>query len=128
MATHEIAKTRNGADDSAFRRPPDTALKRLVHQTIGCCLQVHRELGPGLTKAIYVRALCIELATAGSHSNIKNEYRFFYRGRLLCEQRVDVLVDSRLVLEIKSVERSMRFIMLRNSATYASLVCASVCS
>ena len=85
--------------------PLDAALEVLVHQTIGCCQQVHCELGPGLLEAIYVRAVCIELATAGLSFERQKRVPVFYRGRLLCEQVLDVLVESRLVLEIKSVER-----------------------
>ena len=36
-----------------------------IHRTIGCCIVVHRELGPGLIEVAYHRAVCIELAGAG---------------------------------------------------------------
>ena len=41
--------------------PLSDELEALVHKTIGCCIAVHRSLGPGLLEGIYARAVCIEL-------------------------------------------------------------------
>jgi GxxExxY protein len=40
-------------------------VEQLMHDTIGCCINVHRGLGPGLFERIYSRALCLELEAAG---------------------------------------------------------------
>jgi len=40
-------------------------LEELIHRTIGCCIDVHRGLGPGLLERVYARALAIELRMAG---------------------------------------------------------------
>jgi len=85
--------------------PLDPQLEELVHQTIGCCLRVHAELGPGLLERIYVLAICLELTSAGLPFEHQKRVPVFYRGRLLCEQILDVVVDCRLVLEVKSVEQ-----------------------
>jgi GxxExxY protein len=85
--------------------PLDADLEELVHRTIGCCLRVHSELGPGLLERIYVRAICLELPAAGLPFEHRKRVPVFYRGRLLCEQVLDVVVDGRLVLEVKSVEQ-----------------------
>ena len=80
-------------------------LERLVQKTIGCCLAVHRELGPGLNEAVYARACQLELSHAGLQCEREKAVAVRYRGTLLCHQRIDVLVERQLILEIKSVER-----------------------
>ncbi len=79
-------------------------LETLVHDTIGCCIAVHRALGPGLLETIYSRAICLELTAAGIAFERERTYPVMYRGELLCEQRLDFVVGGELVLEIKSVE------------------------
>jgi GxxExxY protein len=84
--------------------PLSEDLETLVHDTIGCCIAVHRELGPGLLEAIYSKAICRELTAAGIHFEREKRYPVMYRGELLCEQCLDFVVADQLVLEIKSVE------------------------
>jgi GxxExxY protein len=83
--------------------PPD--LEHLVQETIGSCIAVHRELGPGLLESIYPRAVAVELQARGISFELERSIPVRYRGQVLCHQRLDVLIDSRLILEIKSVER-----------------------
>ena len=80
-------------------------LEELIHDTIGCCLEVHKELGPGMSEAIYSMALAIELTHRQIQFEKEKPIPVRYRGRLLCHQRVDLLVRSRLIVEVKSVER-----------------------
>lgn len=80
-------------------------LEQLVRDVIGACLAVHRELGPGMSEGVYSKAVCIELTTRGLPFELEKSIPIRYRGQLLCHQRLDLFVDGRLVLEIKSVER-----------------------
>jgi GxxExxY protein len=77
----------------------------LVRRAIGCCLAVHRELGPGLSEAVYSRAVAIELTAAAIHFEVERPFPVRYRGHLLCHQRVDLYLEQQLVLEIKAVEQ-----------------------
>ena len=79
-------------------------LEQLVRDVIGACLAVHRELGPGMSESVYSKAVCIELRTRGLPFELEKSIPIRYRGQLLCHQRLDLFVDGRLVLEIKSVE------------------------
>jgi GxxExxY protein len=79
-------------------------LEQLIHDTIGCCIAVHRALGPGLLEVIYSRAVALELGAAGITFDRERTYPVSYRGQLLCEQRLDFVVGSRIVVEIKSVD------------------------
>ena len=76
----------------------------LATRVIGCCIDVHRALGPGLLEKIYARAVCIELDHAGILYQREREIPVTYRGELLCQQRLDIVVADQIILEIKSVE------------------------
>jgi GxxExxY protein len=76
----------------------------LATRVIGCCIDVHRPLGPGLLEKIYARAVCIELDHAGIRHQREREIPVTYRGELLCQQRLDIVVADQIILEIKSVE------------------------
>lgn len=73
--------------------------------TIGCCMEVHTRLGPGMNEVIYTRAICVELEDRGIAFEREKRLPVHYRGRLLCHQRLDILVAASLVLEVKSVDR-----------------------
>jgi GxxExxY protein len=77
----------------------------IVERTIGCCIAVHRELGPGLLESIYLRAVCLELEACGISFEQEKRIPVHYRGKLLCHQRLDIVVAKQIVLEIKCVER-----------------------
>jgi len=83
----------------------DDELEALIHRVIGCCIMVHRELGPGLLERIYRRAVCIELQSAGIPFEAERSFPVWYRGYLLCDQRVDVVVAGLVLLETKAIER-----------------------
>jgi GxxExxY protein len=90
-----------------LRMPTDLPeeVEALIHKTIGCCIAVHRALGPGLLERIYTRSVCLELAAETIPFETEKRYPVFYRDQLICHQRVDLVVDGRLVLEIKSVNQ-----------------------
>src|SRR3954462_5225812 len=80
-------------------------VERLVHDTIGACIAVHRVLGPGLLEEIYSRALGLELTAAGIPFQREKAYPVVYRGELLCQQYLDFVVADEVVVELKSVEQ-----------------------
>jgi GxxExxY protein len=80
-------------------------LEDLIHRTIGCCIEVHRALGPGLRERIDTRAVCLELSAEGISFDTEKRYQVFYRDHLICEQRVDFVVGGQPVLEIKAVDQ-----------------------
>src|SRR5688572_29560776 len=83
----------------------DDDLESVIHQVIGLCISVHRELGPGLLERIYRRAVCIELNMAGLVYELERTFPVMYRGQFLCDQRVDLIVAGKIVLELKAIER-----------------------
>ena len=79
-------------------------LDRLRGTIIGCAIEVHRRLGPGLLESIYKSSMAIELDLAGLTFQLNREVPVVYRGRPLAGNLVmDVLVEDLIVLELKSV-------------------------
>ena len=76
----------------------------MIHDTIGCCIEVHRTLGPGLLEVIYSRAISLELTAAGLPFEREKAFPVTYRGELLCQQYLDFVVGGAIVLEIKAVD------------------------
>ena len=82
--------------------PEITALNEKI---IGCAIEVHRNLGPGLLESAYERAMCVELEIARIPFACEVPIPVEYKGRMIGEYRLDLLVDDTVVVEIKSVER-----------------------
>jgi len=82
----------------------DEETESLVYRTIGCCIAVHRELGPGLLEAVYQRAVAHELETNRIPFEREKAYPVKYRGRQIYVHRIDLVVDSKVMLELKAVE------------------------
>ena len=80
-------------------------INELTQKIIGCAIEVHRRLGPGLLESIYEKALCIEL----KHNGIKYERQKIinvdYRNQSLGIYKIDILVENKVVVELKSVDR-----------------------
>lgn len=83
--------------------PPD--LDALAERVIGMCLNVHTELGPGMNEGVYVRACRFEFEANGVSYDSERGVPIRYKGRLICTQRIDLLVENQLILEAKSVDR-----------------------
>src|SRR5262245_23008739 len=80
-------------------------IEALITRVIGCCIEVHKALGPGLLEAVYTRAMCIEFDATGLAYEREKTIELFYRGHRLCQYRLDIVVAGLLVLEIKCIER-----------------------
>ena len=78
----------------------------LTEQVIGLAIEVHRGLGPGLLESAYEECLCFELKTAGLDFARQVPLPVTYKSvKLDCGYRMDLVLDKRLVLELKTVER-----------------------
>ena len=75
----------------------------LSEQVIACAFRVHNELGSGFAEQIYSRALCIELSAAGIPHAAEVVLVVHFRDQVIGEFRADVLVDRRMLVEIKAV-------------------------
>ncbi len=85
--------------------PLSIEAERAMHQTIGCALAVHRELGPGFVESIYRKAMWLELDAKGLAYERERPVRVAYRGIDIPGQRVDLIIEGVIVVELKSVAR-----------------------
>ncbi|MCC6354461.1 MAG: GxxExxY protein [Verrucomicrobiae bacterium] len=77
----------------------------LSRRVIGCAIDVHRALGPGLLESAYEQCLAHELCLAQIPFEIQKPVPIAYKGVCLdCGYRIDLLVEGSLILELKSVE------------------------
>lgn len=77
----------------------------LAHRVIGCAIEVHRTLGPGLLESTYEQCLAHELTINEIHFKTQWPLPVMYKGiRIDCGYRVDVLIERDLILELKSIE------------------------
>ena len=79
--------------------------KELTEQIIGATIEVHKILGPGLLKSAYEECLCHELCLRGLKFERHRPLPLEYKGvKLDCGYRLDVVVEGKVVLELKTVE------------------------
>lgn len=78
---------------------------QLSNQVIGCAIEVHREIGPGLLESTYEQCLAHELITNCFDFKIQYPLPVIYKDiRLDCGYLVDLLVENELFIELKSVD------------------------
>jgi GxxExxY protein len=77
----------------------------LTRRIISCAIEVHKRLGPGLLEKLYREAMVIEMECNGLNVEKNVKIPVEYRGRLIGDYFVDILVEDTVILELKSVER-----------------------
>ena len=78
----------------------------LSNQVIGCALEVHRNLGPGLLESTYEQCLAYELKAAGMRFKLQHPLPVEYKNiKLDCGYRIDVFIEDRIIVELKSVDK-----------------------
>ena len=82
-----------------------TELNKITEKIIGCGIEVHRHLGPGLLESAYEAALCVELGLQGIKYERQVAIPLSYKGEQIGDYRIDLVVEDEVVVEIKSVER-----------------------
>jgi len=79
-------------------------INELTEAVIGACIEVHRHIGPGLLESAYHQCLCHELKLRGISFQIEYPLPVNYKGSHLdCGYKADLVVEGRLLLELKSV-------------------------
>jgi GxxExxY protein len=84
---------------------PEGRIVRISAAVIGCAIEVHRFLGPGLLESAYESCLAYELAGRGCRVERQRQMPVVYRGiRIDCGYRLDLVVDEAVIVELKAVE------------------------
>lgn len=77
----------------------------LSERVIAAAIRVHKELGPGFLEIMYEEALAIEFAAADIAFERQKLLPIFYREHLIGEHRLDLVVDRKLILELKAISQ-----------------------
>jgi len=79
--------------------------EELTEQVIGAAIEVHRALGPGLLESAYEECLCHEFHLRGISFERQKPLPVEYKSvKLDCGYRLDLIVENRVILEIKCIE------------------------
>jgi GxxExxY protein len=88
---------------------------------IGCAIEVHRELGPGLLESTYETCLVYELRQKGIHVTHQQALPLVYKDvKLEAGYRIDLLVENKVIIEVKSVD-ALADIHMAQVLTYLKL-------
>ena len=95
MLTTKTTKTTEGGD--------------LTYAVIGCAIEVHRLLGPGLLESAYEQCLAYELSQHQIPFKLQVDMPLNYRDvKLDCGYRLDLIVNEELILELKAVDQILK--------------------
>ena len=94
----------------------------ITYEIRGAIYDVYKELGPGLLESVYEEALCFELEQRGLKVERQVQVPITYKGNVLkTELRLDVLVEGKVIVELKSVEE-MKKVFAKQLLTYLRLM------
>ncbi len=80
-------------------------LNQITEKIIGCAIEVHRALGPGLLESAYEECLDFELRSAGLRTQRQCPVPVVYKEvKLDCGYRMDILVEDCVIIELKTVD------------------------
>ena len=80
-------------------------INQITEKIIGCAIEVHKNLGPGLLESAYEECLSFELQNAGLSIIRQKPVPVVYKNiKLECGFRIDILVENMIVVELKSVD------------------------
>jgi GxxExxY protein len=85
--------------------PLSDETEALVTRAIGCAIRVHKTLGPGFLESIYKKAMAIELKAEGLTFESERAVSVEYRGIKIPGQRIGLIVEKQIVLELKAIKR-----------------------
>lgn len=86
-------------------KEPDPGLNHLSDLVIGAAIEVHRALGPGREESVYENALAHELKLRGIPFERQPVLNIDYKGEYVGKERLDIWIEKKLVVELKSVEK-----------------------
>ena len=80
-------------------------INQITEKIIGCAIEVHKNLGPGLLESAYEECLVFELKSAGLLAERQLAVSVVYKDiKLDCGYRIDILVENTVVIELKTVD------------------------
>ncbi len=90
----------------------------ITESIIGCSFEVHRELGPGFNEKIYHNALKLLFDQRGIRYQTEKEFEIFYLDKKIGSFRVDLVVENRVIVEVKSLAGNIPMIFEHQLISY----------
>ena len=75
----------------------------ITKRIIGCCFEVHKEIGPGFNEKIYHNALKLLFEQKGHWYETEKEFEVFYLNKKVGSFRTDLIVENQVIVEIKAL-------------------------
>lgn len=104
---HDDTTTRH-PEGLRMTSPLGPEIEDLVTRIMDCAFAVHRALGPGFKESIYTHAICLEMDSRGLKFEREKAIEVIYKQWKIPGQRVDLLVEGAVLVEIKSVPKLRR--------------------
>ena len=97
-------------------------INEITYEIRGAIYDVYKEMGPGLLESVYEKSLCFELEQRGLNVERQVQVPIKYKGNMLkTELRLDLLVEDKVIVELKSVEE-MKKVFSKQLLTYLRLM------
>jgi GxxExxY protein len=93
----------------------------LTEKIIACAYKVHCELGPGFTEKIYHNALKVALREAGLDYVTEEQYQVYYQNKQVGLLKIDLMVDKKVVVEVKAVTGIMPKLFESQTLSYLKI-------
>ena len=98
------------------------SIDKLIYETIGAAFEVYNTLGPGLLESVYEKAMIVELKSRGLSVQTQFPVEIHYKNTLIgSDLRLDLLVENKLIIELKSVE-TLNSVHFKQVRTYMRLL------
>ena len=98
------------------------SIDKLIYETIGAAFEVYNTLGPGLLESVYEKAMIVELKSRGLSVQTQFPVEIHYKKTLIgSDLRLDLLVENKLIIELKSVE-TLNPVHFKQVRTYMRLL------
>ena len=97
-------------------------IDNLIYQSVGAAMEVYNHLGPGLLESVYEKAMMYELQSRGLRVTSQMPVEIKYKNTTLgSDLRLDILVEDKVIIELKSVETLMP-VHFKQIRTYMKLL------
>lgn len=102
--------------------------EELTKRIIGAAIEVHKHVGPGLLESVYENCLAHEFSIQGVPFESQKQVLVQYKGvQLASDLRADLIVDGKVIVELRAVESLTAFIERKSSLTCGSQVAGWGC-
>ena len=106
----------------SVRQKKTMTINEITYEICGAIYDVYKEMGPGLLESVYEESLCFELEQRGLNVERQVQVPIKYKGNMLkTELRLDLLVEDKVIVELKSVEE-MKKVFSKQLLTYLRLM------